>query len=157
VETGAAVRHYLREIARIAPDARPALWPAVRVAAVVGLPLIFAPALGAVLTTWTTLAGFNITIVDRGGAYATRARMLGIAALAGLVVTVLGTLVAGNIAAMLVVLPVGCAVLAMSHAWGPRAIPIGNTVSIQLIVAASLPFDDQSLVVRTVGFALGAA
>lgn len=157
VETGAAVRHHLREVTRIAPDTRPALWLGVRAAAAVGLPLVFAPALGSVVTTWATLAGFNVAIVDRGGAYAMRARTLAIAAFAGLVANLLGTLVAGNIVAMLVVVPLGCGVLALSHAWGPKAIPVGNTVSIQLILAASLPFAASSLPLRLSGFALGAA
>lgn len=157
MKPAATVRQLAHDAIAIAPGTRPALWLGIRSAIAVAVPLVLAPTLGPVITTWATLAGFTVALVDKGGAYRTRARALFTTAFGCLLAVALGTVLAQAPDAALVVVPLTCAALAVSQAWGSTAIPVGNTIAVQLILATSLPFHPGDLPLRLAGVALGAA
>ncbi len=150
------VGHHVREAARIAPG-RPALWLGLRVALATAVPLVVAPYLDGVAAAWAPLAGFSVALVDKGGAYRTRAIHLTAVAIAAIIGVLAGTAVAGHGMATGAIVAVALGIASFAQAWGPTAISVGNTFAIQLLVAGSLPGAPGEVVQRAVGVAAGAA
>ncbi len=150
------VTHHVRVATRIAPG-RPAIWLGLRTAAATAIPLALSPWLDPVTATWAPLAGFGMALVDKGGAYRTRASNMALAAAGAFVAVVVGSLVAGRGPLAVAVVTLGLTACALGQAWGAAGASIGNTIAVQLIVAASLPIAAGELVPRAAGFLLGAA
>lgn len=149
-----AARH-LREAARIAPGG-PARWLGVRVALATGAPLALAPVLPAEAATWAPLAGFSIALLDKGGAYRSRATAMLAALAGGLAAIAAGSAAAGDAPAAAAVITAGVAACALAHGVGAAA--VGNSIAVQLIVAASVPLPEawgDALAMRLAGFAVG--
>ena len=150
----ATVGHHVRAAAKIAPG-RPALWLGLRAAAATALPLALAAWLDPAAATWAPLAGYGVALVDKGGAYRSRAKAMGSVALGSLVAVVVGTLVAGSGPLAIAVITLGATACALGRTWGPSRTAVGNTIAIHLTLAASLPITGVGSV--AFGFTLGAA
>jgi len=126
-----------------------------RAALAVAAPILVASQIGALVTTWATLGGFSVVLVDKGGAYRTRAKAMLSATLGGALGALIGTLVASS-SATIAVTAIGTAVCAMAATWTGPAVAVGNTVAWQLIVATTLPHDPARPWVPILGFLAGA-
>jgi len=147
------VKFLVREATRLQPG-RPALRMGLRSALAVGAPMLVASQIGTVVTAWATLGGFGVVLVDKGGAYRTRAKAMLAATFGGSLGALIGTLVADSPAA-LAVMALGTAVCAMAWTWTGPAVAVGNTIALQLIVATTLPHDPAQPWVPILGFAAG--
>ena len=147
------VKFLVREATRLQPG-RPAIRMGLRSALAVAAPMLVASQIGAVVTAWATLGGFGVVLVDKGGAYRTRAKAMLAATFGGALGALIGTLVADSPVA-LPVMALGTAVCAMAWTWTGPAVAVGNTIALQLIVATTLPHDPAKPWVPILGFAAG--
>jgi uncharacterized membrane protein YccC len=149
------VKYLVRDATRLQPG-RPALRMGLRAALAVTAPMLVASQLGALVTTWATLGGFGVVLVDKGGAYRTRATAMVSAALGGAIAVLVGS-VAGGSPAALAVIALGTATCAMAATWTGPAVAVGNTIAVQLIVSTTLPHDPARPWLPALGFLAGAA
>lgn len=152
-----AVGHHVRAAAKLAPG-RPAVWLGLRVTLATAGPLIASAVLpvSPVAAAWAPLAGFVVALVDKGGAYRSRAIAMTSVGLGATVAVAAGSALAGHglVTATLVALMLALA--AFGQAWGPAMISFGNTIAIQMLVAASLPCPLADVHVRALGTLGGA-
>ncbi|HEY0190285.1 MAG TPA: FUSC family membrane protein, partial [Kofleriaceae bacterium] len=149
------VKFLVREATRLAPG-RPAVKIGLRAALAVAAPMAIASLIGPWVMTWATLGGFGVVLVDKGGAYRTRAIAMTAATLGGALGVLIGTL-AADTHATLAVVSLGAGLCAMAATWTGPAVAVGNTIAVQLIVAATLPGDPCHLWIPAVGFLAGAS
>jgi len=149
------VKYLVREAARLQPG-RPALRMGLRAALAVAAPMLAASQLGPLVMTWATLGGFGVVLVDKGGAYRTRATAMTAAAFGGALGVLVGSLAAGTVATPMVV-ALGTGVCAMAATWPGPAVAVGNTIAVQLIVAATLPRELAHPWLSSLGFLAGGA
>ncbi|HEX3481392.1 MAG TPA: FUSC family protein [Kofleriaceae bacterium] len=149
------VKQLAREAARLQPG-RPALWVGLRAALAVAAPMLIAARIHPLVMTWATLGGYGVVLVDKGGAYRTRAIAMLVATLGGALGALVGTLAADSHVVPLVV-AVGTAICAMAATWPGPAVAVGNTVAVQLIVATTLPHDPARPWLPALGFVAGGA
>lgn len=135
---------------------RPAMWLGLRVAAALALPLLLAVWLHPVVATWATLGGYGIALLDKGGAYRRRATIQSLALALELVVITLGTLMSQWGAWRIPLMSLGIMACALLPGWGAAGASIGAAVGVQLLVNASIPAHDGDLVLRLLGYVLGA-
>ena len=150
------VGHHVRAAAKFSPE-RPAIWLGLRTAVATAIPLLVARWIDPVAASWAPLAGFIVTLVDKGGAYRSRARAMGGVAVGGVLAVLLGSLLAGHGVATAIVVAAGLTLSALAQAFGPSMVGVANPIAIQLLVAASLPCTVAEAMQRTIGFAWGAA
>jgi uncharacterized membrane protein YccC len=148
------VKALVRDATRLEPG-RPALRMGLRAALAVTAPMLIASQVGALAATWATLGGFGVVLVDKGGAYRTRARAMITAALGGAIAVLVGSLAAASPVA-LAVIALGTGACAMAATWSGPAVAVGNTIAVQLIVATTLPHDPARPWVPALGFLAGA-
>ncbi|CAN5757934.1 hypothetical protein BH11MYX3_BH11MYX3_28630 [soil metagenome] len=149
------VGHHVREAAKLSPG-RPAVWLGLRTAAATAVPLIAARWLDPAAASWAPLAGFLVALADKGGAYRSRAITMASVGTGGLAAVILGSLIAGHGIVTAILVAVGLSACALAQAWGPPMVGVGNSIAIQLLVAASLPCSPHEVVERAIGFAAGA-
>ncbi|MGE0397290.1 MAG: FUSC family protein [Kofleriaceae bacterium] len=149
------VSHHVREAAKFAPE-RPAYWLGLRTAAATAIPLLIAQWIDPVAADWAPLAGFIVALVDKGGAYRTRAAIMGSAALGGLVAVLVGSMIAGHGILTAIAVAAGLGLCAFGLALGPALVSLSETLAVQFLVAASLPCTFDEAVKRTIGFSWGA-
>lgn len=149
------VGHHVRAAAKFAPE-RPAIWLGLRTAAATAIPLLLARWIDPIAAGWAPLAGFIVALVDKGGAYRSRAAIMGSVAIGGLLAVLLGSLIAGHGLVTATAVAIGLSLCALAQAFGPSMVSVGNTIAIQLLVAASLPCTVEEAVQRSIGFAWGA-
>jgi uncharacterized membrane protein YccC len=150
------VKYLVREATRLQPG-RPALRMGLRAALAVTAPMVVASQLGALVTTWATLGGFGVVLVDKGGAYRTRAFAMTSAAIGGAIAVLVGSVAGASHAAALAVIALGTATCAMAATWSGPAVAVGNTIAVQLIVSTTLPHDPGRPWLPALGFLAGAA
>lgn len=150
------VGHHVREATKLAPG-RPALWLGLRTAAATAVPLLAARWLDPEAASWAPLAGFLVALSDKGGAYRARAVTMTSVAIGGVAATVLGSALAGHGMITAVAVAIGLTLCSLAQAWGPGLVGVGNSIAIQLLVAASLPCTMHEVIERGIGFAAGAA
>lgn len=128
----------LREALRVAP-ARPNLAAGLRAGVATTLPLLLVALTGHHELIWTSLAGFNTVLVDKGGAYRTRAQTMLSLALAGALSVLLGSLFAAHPlpATVLALLVVGLG--GFVRLFGAEATAVGVCTSVTLVVALARP------------------
>lgn len=149
------VKHLAREAARLQPG-RPALWVGLRAALAVAAPMLVASRIHPLVMTWATLGGYGVVLVDKGGAYRTRAIAMLAAMLGGALGALVGTFAAGS-HVVPVVVAAGTAICAMAATWPGPAVAVGNTIAVQLIVATTLPHDPARPWLPALGFLAGGA
>lgn len=152
----ATVSHHARVATTLAPG-RPALWLGLRTAAAVALPLAIAPWLHPLAATWAPIAAFGIALVDKGGAYRSRAKAMGSVALGGIAAVTIGTIASGNPALAIAAVTITATLCAFGQAFPPAGPAIGNTIAIHMIIAAFLPPYLGALRGALLGYAGGAA
>ncbi|HVV83266.1 MAG TPA: hypothetical protein VHE35_09305, partial [Kofleriaceae bacterium] len=130
------VTHHVRAATRFAPG-RPAVWLGLRTAAATALALALGPRLNPASAVWAALGGFGVSLVDRGGAYRTRATRMALTTAGALPAIVLGSVVAGHGAATVAVVTVALTACALAQIGGAPGASIGNTIGLQVIVASS--------------------
>lgn len=150
------VGHHVREATKLAPG-RPAMWLGLRTAAATAVPLVAARWLDPEAASWAPLAGFLVALSDKGGAYRQRAVTMTAVAVGGVIATLLGSAIAGHGIVTAVAVAIGLTVCSLAQAWGPGLVGVGNSIAIQLLVAASLPCTLHEVFERGLGFAAGAA
>ena len=150
------VGHHVRLAAKLAPG-RPSLWLGLRTAAATAVPLVAARWLDPTAASWAPLAGFLVALADKGGAYRSRAITMASVGLGALAAVVLGSLIAGHGIVTAIAVAIGLTLCALAQAWGPQLVSVGNSIAVQLLVAASLPCTPHEAVERGIGFAGGAA
>lgn len=150
-----AALHHVREAAKLAPG-RPAVWLGLRTALATAVPLLAASYLDPAAASWAPLAGFIVALADKGGAYRSRAAIMAATGAGGLGAVVLGSLISGHGLATAAAVAVLIAICSLAQAWGPQLVSVGNSVAVQLLVAASLPCTPHEALERGVGFAAGA-
>jgi uncharacterized membrane protein YccC len=149
------VKYLVREATRLQPG-RPALRMGLRAGLAVAAPLLVASQIGAVVTTWATLGGFGVVLVDKSGAYRTRAIAMIAATVGGALGALVGSLATGATAA-LVAITLGTGMFAMAATWPGPAVAVANTIAVQLILATTLPHDPGEPWVPALGFLAGGA
>lgn len=149
------VGHHVRAAAKFTPE-RPAIWLGLRTAAATAIPLLIARWIDPVAASWAPLAGFIVALVDKGGAYRSRAAIMASVAIGGLCAVFLGSAIAGHGILTAIAVAIGLSLCALAQAFGPSMVSVGNTIAIQLLVAASLPCTIEEAVQRSIGFAWGA-
>ncbi|HET9451074.1 MAG TPA: FUSC family protein, partial [Aggregicoccus sp.] len=144
------LRH-LRSLVQIGPG-RPAHWAGLRAALATVLPLLVASLLGLPAGFWMGMAGFGVTLADKGGSYRTRAQAMG-------TLTVLAALAAGAGGAvgahpwasvLLVVAVVAAASYARGH--GELAGLLGLQVCVTLVVSLAMPEPGLAALGQRAGF-----
>lgn len=128
----------MREALRVTP-ARPNLSAGLRAALATTLPLLLVVLTDHQELAWTSLAGFNTVLVDKGGGYRSRATTMMALALSGGLAVLLGTLLAAHtVAAILLVLAVVW-VGGFVRLFGAEATAVGVCTSVTLVVALARP------------------
>ena len=146
----------LRNASEIHPG-RPALWLGLRVAAATAVPIALEPSLGPIAGTWAPLAGYGIAQLDKGGAYATRARGMLLATVGTLLAIALGSALSGAPPLLKVLLlTVLMGGIALTPAWGSVGTSVGLTIGVQLLVSTSIVAKPGDTEQRLVGYAVGA-
>jgi uncharacterized membrane protein YccC len=144
---------WVREALRVAP-ARPNLSAGLRAGLATTLPLLLQPWIHRPELAWTGLAGFFVVLVDKGGAYRTRAKTMLSLAFCGALAVWLGTLAAAHsvLALALVLSVVG--VGGYMRVFGAEASSVGVLTSITLVVALARPAPNSLSALSSAGFYL---
>jgi uncharacterized membrane protein YccC len=145
----------MREALRLAP-ARPNVPAGLRAALATTLPLLLSAWLPHQQLAWVSLAGFNTVLVDKGGAYRTRALSMFAMAVCGALVVLLGTSVAEqawlSVPLVLWVVFLG----GFARVFGAEAITLGVASSIAFVLALARPAPDfQASLLASGCFVLG--
>lgn len=149
------VTHHVRVATQIAPG-RPALWIGLRMAAAMTLPLMMSPWLARPTAIAASLAGYMITLVDKGGAYRTRATMMTVASIGAVIAVLVSGLVATTpLAAPTVV--IGCTLCALGQVLGPARANVTTPTAVLLAVSAFRAGPPLVLAQALAGTAFGAA
>jgi uncharacterized membrane protein YccC len=148
--------HALREIVRLAPG-RPAIKLGVRTALATAAPLCAAPWLPPESLTWAVLGGFSVSLADKGGSYATRARTMGGVALGAAVGVVIATAASRHALAAVPVMLVWATMCGFAGVLGPAAAGPGTSVAVQFAVALAWPAPAAAGVARALGVLGGGA
>jgi len=119
--------------------ARPAYGAGLRAAIATIGPLIAGAAIGGQVATWASIAGFDTVLVDRGGSYRSRARVMLV-----LVLALTGAVAAGTAANVhpAVVLPATFAIAVaggLARSWGAAGASIGTLATIGFLIAVGIP------------------
>jgi uncharacterized membrane protein YccC len=144
----------LADAVRFAP-VRPAIASGVRAAVATVLPLLLATLVNEPLLSWSSLAGFLTSIVDKGGAYRTRARGMGSVVLGGAAWGALGAAAGGSFAAAMVCAFVGATALAFARVYGPAVASAGTLVLVMLLVSLARPEANLARAVERAAFIAG--
>lgn len=111
----------------------------VRAAIATMAPQLAAPWLGLAAATWASMGGFAVSLVDKGGAYRTRAVTTASCAVFASLAVLVGSLAAGTMPLEVGVVVVGCFAGMLAGALGPPATSVGTTSAVYLAVAVALP------------------
>lgn len=128
----------LREIARFAP-VRPAFAAGVRAAVASIVPSVLALSIGRPELTWAGLAGFVTAMVDKSGAYRTRARAMAWVALAGVPLTVLAALTGDSLVPAVLTAGLAATALGLARVYGADASSVGASVLVLTLASLGRP------------------
>jgi uncharacterized membrane protein YccC len=128
----------LREALRFAPVGV-SVTAGLRAGVAMGVPLFAAGALGSPGLSWMGLAGFLVAIVDKGGAYRTRAAAMAWATLGACAACALGPLAGARFDASLLVAFAGATALSFVRIYGGGAASAGMITLVLLLVSIARP------------------
>ena len=134
--------------------ARPNLASGVRAAIATTLPLLLLPLLGRPELTWASLAGFNTIMVDKGGAYRSRAASMTGYSLAGSFAFAAGTLASTHPVGAVALVLVAITGFGMLRPFGAAATSVGISAAVALVIALSLPTPSPHAALARAGFGL---
>ena len=141
----------MREALRVAP-VRPNYAAGLRAALATTLPLLLVAVTGHGGLIWTSLAGFNTVLVDKGGAYRTRAATMLSLALTSSLAVLLGTLVAAHLWAALPLVLVLVFAGGFARLFGAEATSVGVCTAVALVVALARPAASATIALENAGF-----
>jgi uncharacterized membrane protein YccC len=125
--------------ATVVASVRPAYAAGFRAALATVVPLMVALVLGLSGGTWLSLAGFSGTIVDKGGAYASRAAAIAALTGFGAIAVALGAFVSHNLAVAVPLTFAVALVCAMGRAWGNTGATVGGSVLNMFVISLAFP------------------
>lgn len=133
----AAARN-VRAATVIAP-VRPAYAAGFRAALATVVPLLVAQAFKLTGGTWMSLAGFSGAIVDKGGAYTTRAAAIAALTVFGAVAILIGAVASHQLAIAVVLTFIVALVCALGRAWGNTGATVGGSVLNMFVISLAYP------------------
>lgn len=104
-----------------------------------GVPLLLAGALHAPALSWMALSGFLVSIVDKGGAWRTRASAMGWATLGACVACALGPIAGTRLDTSLALAFTGATALSFVRIYGAGAVAAGMITLVLLLVSIARP------------------
>jgi uncharacterized membrane protein YccC len=125
--------------ATVVAPVRPAYAAGFRAALATVVPLLVAQAFGLSGGTWMSLAGFSGAIVDRGGAYTTRAAAIAALTGFGAIAVLIGAVASHE---LIIAVPLTFAialVCALGRAWGNAGATIGGSVLNMFVISLAYP------------------
>ncbi len=131
----------VREALRFAP-VRMTFAAGLRAGVAMIVPLLIATLLHAPALSWAGLAGFLVSLVDKGGAYRTRASAMAWATLGACVASALAGVAGGRLDASLLLAFVGATALSFVRVYGGAAVSAGLITLVLLLVSLSRPEPD---------------
>ena len=129
-----------------------ALWAGLRAGLATVLPLLVASLLGWPAGFWMGIAGFSVTLADKGGAYRTRAKAMGTLTLLAALAAGVGGAVGTHPALSVAVVLVGVTLASYARCYGEGAGLRGMQVSVMLVIALALPEPGFAALAQRVGF-----
>lgn len=151
-----SVPESLAEALRLTP-VRPALAAGLRAAVATVLPLGLALLLHRPELAPVGLAGFLTTLVDKGGAYRSRAEAMFAVALAGLVLSPLAALGADGVVAPLAMTFLVATLCTFARVFGGSAGTVGSVSLVLFLVALAQPMSVSAALERGLWYAAGSA
>ena len=134
---------------------RPSVASGVRAALAATLPLLLIPVLGRPELTWASLAGFNTIMVDKGGAYRSRASAMAGYGTVGAAATGAGTLASTHPVAAIALVLGAVTGFGMLRLFGAAATSVGVSAAVALVIALALPSADARVGLDRAAFSLG--
>lgn len=128
----------LQPALKVAP-VRPAYAAGARAATATVAPLILGYWLGQPAVTWASLAGFSVSLADRGGAYSARAASMGSLLLLGAAAAVLGGLAGQSAWEAVPFLFVVATLTSLARVYGMTASVVGGSVATTFLISIALP------------------
>lgn len=138
----ARIQAQAREATRFAP-VRPAIGSGLRAAISTIVPLLVGHYLGMpAIASWGSLGGFSGSLADKGGAYRSRAAVMGAFALAGSLACMTGSLAGRHpVLALLLVVPL-FVLCSLARVYGAGAASVGASTAVTFAVALAAPAPD---------------
>ncbi|MBU8894837.1 FUSC family protein [Corallococcus sp. M34] len=127
-----------KEVARFAP-VKPAVKAGLRAALATVLPVLLSTSLNLPGGLWMSVGGFNTSFSDKGGSYGTRARSMAIAAVAGALSVLVGSLAGHHPAIAIPVTLVWVSLCSFAGVHGAAANLAGNTAASTFVISLALP------------------
>jgi hypothetical protein len=134
---------------------RPSVASGIRAALAATLPLLLIPVLGRPELTWASLAGFNTIMVDKGGAYRSRASAMAGYGAVGAAATGAGTLASTHPVAAIALVLGAVTCFGMLRLFGAAATSVGVSAAVSLVIALALPSADARVALDRAAFSLG--
>jgi len=125
--------------ATVVAPVRPAYAAGFRAALATVVPLLAAQAIRLTGGTWMSLAGFSGAIVDKGGAYTTRAAAIAALTGFGAVAMLIGAVASHELAIAVVLTFCVALVCGLGRAWGNTGATVGGSVLNMFVISLAYP------------------
>lgn len=140
--------------ATVVAPVRPAYAAGFRAALATVVPLLAAQALRLTGGTWMSLAGFSGAIVDKGGAYTTRAAAIAALTGFGAVATLIGAVASHQLAIAVVLTFFVALVCGLGRAWGNTGATVGGSVLNMFVISLAYPAPSLASALGRSGYAI---
>jgi len=140
--------------ATVVAPVRPAYAAGFRAALATVVPLLAAQALRLTGGTWMSLAGFSGAIVDKGGAYATRAAAIAALTGFGAVAMLIGAVASHQLAIAVSLTFIVALVCSLGRAWGNTGGIVGGSVLNMYVISLAYPASSFASALGRLGYAI---
>ena len=140
--------------ATVVAPVRPAYAAGFRAALATVVPLLAAEALRLTGGTWMSLAGFSGAIVDKGGAYATRAAAIAALTGFGAIAMFIGAIASHQLAIAVALTFIVALVCALGRAWGNTGGIVGGSVLNMYVISLAYPASSFASALGRSGYAI---
>jgi len=140
--------------ATVVAPVRPAYAAGLRAALATVVPLLAAQAFRLTGGTWMSLAGFSGAIVDKGGAYSTRAAAIAALTVFGAVAMLIGAVASHQLAIAVVLTFIVALICALGRAWGNTGAIVGGSVLNMYVISLAYPAVSLASAVGRSGYAI---